>query len=685
MKRESLVLVLFVTILGICTLITVSNLKAQTWTTYTDASYISGIVIDGTDLWAGADGGLVMWDIPSTTYIKYTVSEGLADQNIKEVFIDAGGDIWIGTTEGVQRFNGSLWTTYNTSNSLLPNNTVYSITQDLSGTMWFGTGSGCAAFDGVTWTAYTNLGGATDVAVRGIGVDSLNQIWTANNPNSYGDPGGVSRFDGSVWTLFDPDPTTIGQYFLSLAVDNSDNVWAGSWTNWVFMYNGSSWTHYDSGNSGLVGTNIEAISVESDNTVWIGNHASSYNAATNGLTKYNGSTWTTYTTASSGLPASYVYAIDAQAGTVYVGTSRHGSAAYNGAAWSYYVTTNEPHTNWITRIDKGVVGLNDDGIYFGTDYYGIAKIINGIWSSYTTANSGLGDNYINDIHIENGTLWVASQFTGLWEFDGTSWSNFNTGNSGLLGDVILSIDLDSAGTVWLGTSGWSGPMGQDGALTRYDGSTWTSYYLENSGLVDDDGLYVKVDSSDIIWIGTEEGVSKFDGGSTWVNYTSSNSNLIENHVQAITFDGAGGTWFGTRGGISHMDSGEVWTNYTTADGLPSNVIRELITASSGDIWAASAGGIAVYQQAIGWTAYTQSDGLADNDVTTIAEGDGGIFWIGTTRSGISAFDPSPIATPTVTPEPTSTPGTPDIPSTSPLGILLILLIMGISVTSIRKR
>ncbi|MCD4654040.1 hypothetical protein K8T06_08895, partial [bacterium] len=639
-------------LLILCVIFMSVQIQAQTWTTYTNASYVGGMAAHGTGFWAGTDGGILDWDVPSDTYVKYTTSEGLADQSTKEVFIDSSNDLWVGTKEGVQHFDGVTWTTYTTSNSPLPNNLVYSIVQDLSGDMWFGTDFGCARFDGTTWDVYTDLGGgATNVAVRGIGVDSLNQIWTANNPDNYGDPGGVSMFDGTTWTRHDPETSGIGQYYLSLNVDDSDNIWAGSWTKHVYMYDGSVWTHYDTGNSGLVGNNIEAIEVDAAGTVWIGNHNASYSDVTNGLAKYDGSTWTTYTTANSGLPGSHIYSLSTNGGTLFIGTKIHGSASFDGTSWDYFVTSNEPHVNNITSIDKGVVGMNPAGMYFGSAYYGVVKFINGNWSSYNSYNSGLGDDSINDIRIHGGDLLVGAQYTGLWEFDGTSWTNYNTGNSGLLGDIIVSVDVDSSGTYWLGTSGWSGPMGQDGALSKFDGSTWTNYYLSNSSLIDDDHLRVSVDSSDIIWIGTEEGISRFDGGSGWTSYHVGNSGLIEDHVQDITFDDVGGTWFATLGGVSHLDSSAVWTSYTTADGLPSNSIREICHVGSGVIWVVTDAGAAIFETGA-WTAYTQEDGLGDNNVNAVELGYDDYVWFGTNQNGISSFGEATVPTPTVTPTPT---------------------------------
>ncbi len=652
------------------------QVQADTWATYTDASYVGGMVAQGTGFWAGTDGGLLEWDVSLGTYVKYTTSEGLADQSVKEVYVDSAGDLWVGSKEGVQHYDGVTWTTYNTSNSPLPADIVYSIVQDNSGDMWFGTDFGCARFDGVTWDVHTDLGGgATNVAVRGIGVDSLNRIWTANNPDNYGDPAGVSMYDGVIWTRHDPNTSSIGQYYLSLNVDDSDNVWAGSWTSHVYMYDGSVWTHYDTGNSGLVGNNIEAIEVDAAGDVWIANHPASYADTTNGLAKFDGTTWTTYTTANSGLPASHIYSLSTSGGTVFIGTRIHGSTSFNGSTWDYFVTSNEPHCNNITSIDKGTVGMNPAGMYFGTEYYGIAMFINGNWSSYNSTNSGLVDNNINDICVYGSKLLAGSQFMGLWEFDGISWTNYNTGNSGLLGDIITSIDTDSSGNYWLGISGWDGPMEQDGALQKFDGSTWTDYYLSNSSLIDDDGLRIAVDSSDIIWIGTEEGISRFDGGSSWTSYHTGNSGLIENHVQAIAFDAAGGTWFATLGGVSHLDSSAVWTSYTTADGLPSNSIRDISFSESGIIWVATAVGAAKFETSV-WTAYYQTDGLGDDDVTSVGEGYDSLVWFGTDSNGISSFEatagtptPLPTATPTATPT--------AIPTTSSMGLFLIMVVLSV--------
>lgn len=633
---------------------------AGTWTNYSNSSFISGLAVQGNDLWAASSGGALLWNIAAQTYVKYTTIDGLADMNLKDVFMDNAGSIWFGSTEGVQCYDGSTWVTYNSSNSPLPDNTVYSIIQDLNEAMWFGTDFGCAKFTDPNWEVFTDLGGgATNVAVRGMGVDSQNHLWTANNPDNYGDPGGVSMYDGTSWTYYDPDPgSSIGQYFLSLAVDGNDNVWAGSWTNYVFEYNGTSWTHHDNTNSSLLGNNIEAFEVEADSIVWISNHPASPTPTNAGVARYDGDGgWSILTPDGSGLPDPYIYAISNADNVTWFGTAHYGTAGYDGSSWDYLETANEPHSNYFTSIEYGDVGTSDACLYYGTDHAGIAILNGGIWSSYNSNNSGLGDNYINDLLIADNILWACCQFTGVWKYDGTSWENFNAAGGGLLGDIILSADTDTQGNIWFGTSGWSGPGGQDGALAKFNGSTWTNYYIQNSGIIDDDGLQVSVGPGDTIWVGTEEGISKFDGSTGWTSYTTADG-LVENHVSSIAFDGTGGKWFATMGGISHF-SGGTWTSYTTADGLPSNNIKKICVSDSGLVWAATDGGAACFEELKGWTSYTQTDGLADDNVTCTGMGDGELVWFGTYRCGVSSFDPMNTGNPS-----------PDIQETETIGQII---------------
>lgn len=74
------------------------------------------------------------------------------------------------------------------------------------------------------------------------------------------------------------------------------------------------------------------------------------------------------------------------------------------------------------------------------------------WRNYTTSNSGLPNNTIQTIAIDDsGNKWIGTNGGGLAKFDGTTWTVYTTSNSGLPDSIIQSIAIDGSGNKWIGT------------------------------------------------------------------------------------------------------------------------------------------------------------------------------------------------------------------------------------------
>jgi len=92
------------------------------WTSYTNANYVLAMAFDHDgNLWAGGSGGVVRWDPTDSTYTKYTVDDGLADNFIESIAVAPDGALWFGTWAGVSRFDGETWTTYTEEDGLAVN------------------------------------------------------------------------------------------------------------------------------------------------------------------------------------------------------------------------------------------------------------------------------------------------------------------------------------------------------------------------------------------------------------------------------------------------------------------------------------------------------------------------------------------------------------------------------------
>jgi ligand-binding sensor domain-containing protein len=316
-------------------------------------------------------------------------------------------------------------------------------------------------------------------------------------------------------------------------------------------------------------------------------------------------------------------------GKKWFGTSTY-TNTFDGAIWA---TLYEPYC--VTDIARDSSG----NLWFATCGYGIKKYDGAIWTTYDKSNSGLSSNVVNTIAAEGNIIWAGTYGSGIFKFDGTTWTNYKIGDLGTIENMIHDIAIAPNGTKWFAAGnsmGWSG--GGGGSLTSFDGVNWVSYTEATSGLISDYVFAVAVDADNIVWAGTEDGVSKFNGA-TWTNYTSANG-LANNWVTSIFLSGDE-VWFGTLNGISRLDN-TTWTTFKTTDRLPDNNLYTLgvqkkdVWFSGGDQFVINTLNRAVKYNGLTWTDYFNGDGLNTPEVHAIAADAAGKLWFG--GWGIFSFD-----------------------------------------------
>jgi hypothetical protein len=297
---------------------------------------------------------------PPPEWIIYNTSNsGLPDNDVRAIAIDGQGNKWIGTTDGLAKFDDVNWTVYNTSNSGLPNNDVFAIAIDGQGNKWIGT---------------------------------------------YG--GGVAKFDGSSWTVYNTSNSGLtSNYVYAIAIDGQGNKWIGT-SRGLAKFDDVSWTVYNTSNSGLPGNWVLAIAIDGGGNKWIGTGGG-------GLAKFDGTNWTVYKHRNSLLPSDTVYAIAIDGvGNIWIGTLNGGLAKFDGVKnWIVYDTSNSglPY-NWVTAIAIDGGGNK----WIGTRGRGLAKFDGVNWTVYNFSNSGLPDNYVFAIAIDGWeNKWIGTVFGGL--------------------------------------------------------------------------------------------------------------------------------------------------------------------------------------------------------------------------------------------------------------------------------
>ncbi|MFC1714943.1 two-component regulator propeller domain-containing protein [Candidatus Poribacteria bacterium] len=205
---------------------------------------------------------------------------------------------------------------------------------------------------------------------------------------------------------------------------------------------------------------------------------------------------------------------------------------------------------------------------------------------------------------------------------------------GLAGNRVVAIHRDPDGVMWFGT--WDG-------VSRYDGKGFMNLTTED-GLVGKRVNAIHRDPDGVMWFGTghlwgsRNGVSRYDGNE-FINFTTEDG-LANNQVNAIHRDPNGVMWFGTDGGVSRYD-GKRFVNLTAEDGLANNQVTAIHRDPDGVMWFAtgtwqSGSGISRYDGKR-FVNFTEEDGLADNQVTAIHRDPDGVMWFGT-GGGVSRYD-----------------------------------------------
>jgi len=240
-------------------------------------------------------------------------SDGLPVNQINSIFQDSRGHIWVGTSDGLSRYDGYLFTTYKFDEddpNSLSNNFVRDITEDADGMLWIATNGGASRFNPSTgqFTRYqhnpeneNSLGGDTIISVF---ADSVGNIWFGGIP-----PNGLNKLNietdvmtryaagerelangaawsmvedesGIIWMMFDGmiqryDPETdtfrlihmpLGEKrLLTLVQDKNGRLWLGGSTGlFQFDLETETLTHYNIANS------MEGLIMDENGRLWIG-------------------------------------------------------------------------------------------------------------------------------------------------------------------------------------------------------------------------------------------------------------------------------------------------------------------------------------------------------------------------------------------------------------------------------
>lgn len=244
---------------------------------------------------------------------------------------------------------------------------------------------------------------------------------------------------------------------------------------------------------------------------------------------------------------------------------------------------------------------------------------------------GLSSNSIaNLFHDREGNVWLATD-KGLNRLRKRVVTPLSA-EQGLVNSEVYPMIRDRSGVIWVGThKGLS--VYRNGRFEpvtfKSDGGTLATEAGWVDGRISIQSLFE--DSKGRLWVGLNGGIFVAENGAGHLI-----DETIASHVFAIKEDGDGFIWAATNKGLMRFKDCKFERLFDTDDGLPNEFMTEIFQDSKGLLWFGGFGGLSEYKDG-GFTNYTSRQGLAGNYVRTIYEDSEGTMWIGTYEEGLSRF------------------------------------------------
>jgi ligand-binding sensor domain-containing protein/two-component sensor histidine kinase len=517
-------------------------------------------------------------------------AEGLSQSRIRAITQTRDGYIWLGTDDGVVRFNGTGFKTFSVETGSLRDNEIAALKEDHEGGLWIGTyGGGLSLLKNGVFRNFSTADGLPDDVIMRLDEDSEGNIW-------FFTPNGVGRYSHGVFTKFTTDNGLSDNLVTAISARTPQEV---------FVATGSKMHR-------LAGERFEefpgVIDEGDGNVVYM-------------MSSSDGALWLSFST---GLVKKW------KDGNLRVYSSRqkispHISLLYEdpqGAMWMVAEkglfklkdTQFEPVSLENNTVRLGTIYAlfmdREGSVWVGLQANGLGRLRKRDLKTIASEQGLPNDSTRSVFQDSRGDLWVGT-VRGLARFSEGHVTSFTEVDGIQLGPV-RSFAEDAQRNVLVSV----GPtlfMIRDGKLVRYPGWKDTSEIQA-----------VYKDQRERIWVGTD-GAGLFLIENLSVQNYRAEDGLASNRVRTILSDKNGAIWVGTSGrGVSRYQDGK-FTNYTTADGLAGNRVLTIYEDDEGSLWFATREGLSRLKEGRFFN-YTARSGLLVSFVYTILDDGRGNFW-----------------------------------------------------------
>ena len=567
------------------------------------------------------------------------IEQGISQSTIEDIFQDSEGYIWLGTNDGLNRYNGYEFKIYNYEEyqNSISHNGITDITEDKYGNIWVNTVSGVNKINKKTEkiSNYTEINGkikedsTTEIIVT---KDNNILVGTYEGLNIYNAK--EDRFD----IILEQKDGILSSCIYSIDEDINGNIWIGTELGLNKLSKDFKVLETYTSES-----EIYNIFCDDENGfVWAGSDSS-------GLLKIDTKTkevkqYINNIEDENSIPANQVGAIIRDIkGNLWVGTT-NGLARYNEKNDSFDVYKNKVYDkNSLVYNDVRSIIEDREGVLWVGTYSGIS--IFDTESSIKYYNAGLDDGYLlseNMVHgiyeDDEGYLWVGSRTKGVNIIDreNNTSKSINMENNNVIQSNSINDITGYKDFIFVAT---------DAGVLKINKkeNTIQNYNLED-GLIGENVKDIFVCDKNYLWIGSTNGLNLLDIENDKI--IDMTDYVDEGSYVRYVYQGQDGSYyigFLRDGGLGIIEPNSKETKYyknipNDKTSISSNRIRYINEDSKGNIWIGTSYGLNKYDPKTKvFKRYTTSDGIANNTIYGVLVDDNDNIWVSTNK-GISQID-----------------------------------------------
>jgi signal transduction histidine kinase/ligand-binding sensor domain-containing protein/CheY-like chemotaxis protein len=551
-------------------------------------------------------------DPPPLVVARLSTLEGLPQGTVMATLQDSQGFVWLGTEDGLVRFDGHEVHRYGYSQSSktgLAGNFVNAIVEDARGDLWIGLkGAGVAHWNRSTdtFTSYrhdaANPMSLSSDAVRTLLVDAAGRIWigTLNSGLNVLDPhsGHIAHLGHTTAPV-----SLMDDAVLTFMQEHGGIVWVGTKRGIDRLtFDGTRFQRpaTAAGESALDGKLVTQLLGDQLNSVWVGTEDAGLYQIDSAGHAANFS----HNASASSIASNDVRAVlQDRAGHVWVGTEE-GLDLLDRKTHEFRHFRHD-RANPDSLSDSAIMSLYEDEsglLWIGTKSGGVDRFNPHSWELGANRPAWLDGKLVTSFaDAADGGVWVGSRGGGLRHIDHHSGEALDVDallkSSNVLGDRrIMSLRLDAHGTLWVGTmTDGIKRLSAEGKVTAVPVARGDAHSLSAPGI-----MTIFEARNGLLWIGTHGGGANIlDPATGLIRQLPYGANIVgavsSENVMSFTEDALGNMWIGTEDGLDLATPAGVVVrvfhhNADNPGSLPADAVYSLVTDPSNQVWIATDGG-----------------------------------------------------------------------------------------------